>query len=105
MKTQKQIQEVVEEPYYKTDHYHCWTEKKPPCGQKVEHFKCCLCEELNPKITSLVDSVREDYNELIMAVANKNKGETRHATALRYIKNAEQPNGQAQESPKITPTK
>jgi hypothetical protein len=32
------------------DHSHCWTQKNPPCGQKIEHYKCCLCEKLNPKI-------------------------------------------------------
>ena len=29
------------------------------------------------------------YHELIMAVENKYKGETRHQTALRYIKNGQ----------------
>lgn len=36
--------------------------------------------------------VEEKYNELIMAVGNKYPGETRHKTALRYIKNAENSN-------------
>ncbi len=36
--------------YYKIDHTHCWSSKNPPCGQKIEHLKCCLCEETNPKI-------------------------------------------------------
>ena len=31
-----------------------------------------------------------EYQELIMAVGNKHEGETRHQTALRYIKQAEQ---------------
>lgn len=31
----------------------------------------------------------EKYNELIMAVEKKHEGETRHETALRYIKQAE----------------
>ena len=35
----------------------------------------------------------ELYNELIMAVGNKYKGETRHETALKYIKRAEAVNG------------
>lgn len=48
------IKDREEEPYYKTDHYHCWQEKKPPCGQRIEHLKCCLCEEPNPKIKSLL---------------------------------------------------
>jgi hypothetical protein len=40
----------------------------------------------------------ERYNELIMAVENKYPGETRHETALRYIREAETSNnGPAQE--------
>ena len=33
---------------------------------------------------------KEKYNELIMAVARKWPGETRHDTALKYIKRAEE---------------
>ena len=33
--------------------------------------------------------IQEKYNELIMAVAKKFTNETRHETALRYIKEAE----------------
>ena len=33
--------------------------------------------------------LREDYNELIMAVGNKYPDETRHQTALRYIRQSE----------------
>jgi predicted nucleic acid-binding Zn-ribbon protein len=33
--------------------------------------------------------IENKYQELIMAVGNKYPGETRHQTALRYIKNAE----------------
>lgn len=40
----------------------------------------------------------EAYNELILAVGNKHPNETRHQTALRYIKNAEEPQGEAQEA-------
>lgn len=38
---------------------------------------------------------REKYNELIMAVESKHEGETRHETALRYIKQVEQGSNQA----------
>jgi hypothetical protein len=41
-------------------------------------------------------SVGDKYNELIMAVGNKYKGETRHQTALRYIKMAEESQDKAQ---------
>lgn len=32
---------------------------------------------------------KHEYNELLYAVANKFPGESRHETALRYIRNAE----------------
>lgn len=35
------------------------------------------------------ERVEKLYEELIMAVGNKYKGETRHQTALRYIQQAE----------------
>lgn len=34
--------------YSQQDHIHCWESKTPPCGQKVGHLKCCLCELRNP---------------------------------------------------------
>lgn len=40
--------------------------------------------------------LREQYNELIMAVGQKHPGETRHQTALRYILLAEQHSDEAQ---------
>lgn len=36
------------------------------------------------------DRSLDDYNELIMAVARKFDGESRHETALRYIREAEE---------------
>lgn len=33
-------------------HVHCWEQKNPPGGQKIEHLKCCICEKKNPKATS-----------------------------------------------------
>lgn len=48
-----------EENYSQHDHVHCWESKKPPCGQKIEHLKCCLCEKLNPKIHTLLTAERE----------------------------------------------
>lgn len=38
--------------YYKRDHSHCWESEKPPCGQKVKHFECCLCKELHPDMAA-----------------------------------------------------
>jgi hypothetical protein len=39
---------------------------------------------------SSIETLRK-YNELIMAVAKKYQGESRHDTALRYIRQAELP--------------
>ncbi len=38
-----------------------------------------------------LETIRENYYELIMAVENKYPGETRHQTALRLIKEVQQP--------------
>lgn len=35
------------------------------------------------------DAIRKSYNELLYAVETKHDGETRHETALRYIKETE----------------
>ncbi|HAR37923.1 MAG TPA: hypothetical protein DCS09_04735 [Porphyromonadaceae bacterium] len=35
------------------------------------------------------DELQRKYNELVMAVSRKFPGETRHQTALRYIRQAE----------------
>jgi hypothetical protein len=59
-----------------------------------------FCDQSIEKVTNLLSSTRQQvqkemveienkYQELIMAVGNKYSGETRHQTALRYIKNAE----------------
>ena len=50
----------IEEKYSEIDHYHCWLRKNPPCGQKIEHYKCCLCEKLNPKIRLDFDSYKQE---------------------------------------------
>jgi hypothetical protein len=42
--------------------------------------------------------IKDKYQELILAVENKHQGETRHQTALRYIKNAEKSSGQVSEN-------
>ena len=49
-------------PYNQIDHSHCWTSDSPPCGQKIKHFKCCLCEKLHPNITELTATTRELRN-------------------------------------------
>ncbi len=51
------------------------------------------------------NSLRELYNELIMAVEKKHEGETRHQTALRYIRERESvtPNPQTATSTQPSP--
>ena len=41
-------------------------------------------------VAAAPDMVQEKYHELLYAVGNKWPGETRHETALRYIRQAEQ---------------
>ncbi len=41
------------------------------------------------RIAGNVGELEKNYNELLMAVARKFPGETRHQTALRYIQEAE----------------
>jgi hypothetical protein len=53
-------QEENKPEYSEIDHGHCWESKNPPCGQKIEHFKCCLCENLNPKIKDVVAETRRE---------------------------------------------
>ena len=52
---------------------------------------------LRQQLTTLqarLATVEGAYSELIMAVGNKYPGESRHATALRYIQKAEAPTNQ-----------
>ena len=49
----------IEKKYNHIDHTHCWISGNPPCGQKIKHFKCCLCEMTNPEITDIIDQTLE----------------------------------------------
>ncbi len=55
-------------PYNQTDHTHCWESKNPPCGQKIEHLKCCLCELFNPKV---LKETKEAYWEGIKVMSEE----------------------------------
>lgn len=44
-------------------HVHCFESKKPPCGQRIAHLRCCLCEILNPIVTTLLEAEREKGTE------------------------------------------
>lgn len=52
--------------YSEHDHSHCWESKKPPCGQRIKHFECCLCQKLNPKISRLLQKERENWKTAIL---------------------------------------
>lgn len=49
------------------------------------------CRQLETTATgeTEIEQLRALYNELIYAVASRHKGETRHETALRYIREVE----------------
>ena len=87
MKTPQEVEKVVEE----------FDEKFPlpkflalSGGKGVERdaIKNWLRQTLQT-LTNQIERAREKYNELIMAVESKYEGESRHETALRYIKEAE----------------
>lgn len=50
-----------------------------------------LARSLPPTDAPRVRELQAKYNELLFAVARKHAGESRHETALRYIRNAEAP--------------
>jgi len=58
------------------DNFKTWLAFKLIASRHKEEF-------LNEEYT------RKKYHELIMEVGNKHSGETRHETALRYIRQAE----------------
>lgn len=49
------------EPYHMHDHYHCWQDKNPACGQKIKHFECCLCKKEHPEI----EAERQRCDEMV----------------------------------------
>lgn len=55
----------------------------------AEKLRAEAAERERDEAMAELASVKADYHELIMAVGNKYPNETRHQTALRYIKNAE----------------
>ena len=51
---------------------------------------CPDCGLVEAGVMQKITDLEEKYNELIYAVATKYPNETRHQTALKYIKKAEQ---------------
>lgn len=58
---------------------------------------CSLHEAYDAGAKNLIraEATVAKYQELLYAVGNKHSGESRHETALRYIRNAEESNGPA----------
>lgn len=54
--------------YHHIDHTHCWEEENPPCGQKIEHYKCCLCEMVNPKCKCMDTQHTEQWRSEVAAL-------------------------------------
>lgn len=51
--------------YNKHDHTHCFDDKNPPCGQRIKHYMCCLCEKKNPElINRLIERVEKECDEI-----------------------------------------
>jgi hypothetical protein len=80
-KERKTVEEVVEDILNITGRYGMGMIAKSRITEVVEAEREYQREEL--------EGVVKDYQELIMAVESKFEGETRHQTALRYIKQAE----------------
>lgn len=55
--------------YYKLDHSCCFESDKPPCGQRIKHFECCLCKELNQLV--------KEERERIVGIIEAEKGLSR----------------------------
>lgn len=71
-------------------------EQNEPIAEVISNNRAGMYDEL-PIGTLLytnpapIPEVEAKYNELIMAVGRKFKGESRHATALKYIRQMEEP--------------
>ena len=59
-------------------------------NELLKQVETNLCELHNVALAEL-ESLRKDYNELLFAVGHKYQSESRHQTALRYIRRAEEP--------------
>lgn len=54
-------------PYNQRDHSHCFDQKSPACGQKIDHLYCCLCKKPNVRgwKECQTQPALEDPNEII----------------------------------------
>ena len=60
-------------------------------GEQIEHLRDLSTQD--------VHELKQKYDELIFAVGNKCPGESRHETALRYIRRAEDSGGPRTQEP------
>lgn len=78
------------------EHYgscgECGIELSDPANVDVSELAKLLTE--NAALTAKLAVATEKYNELLMQVSMVHEGESRHETALRYIRKAEAPNNQ-----------
>lgn len=56
-----------------------------PDGKGDEHAECPKCHEL----AGIEDTIEHRYYSLIFKVGNRYTNESRHMTAMRYLKDAE----------------
>jgi hypothetical protein len=61
-----------------------------PHGREDGLAECPCCKKMGGDD----DSIEKRYFQLIFQVGNKYEGESRHMTALRYLKNAEDGNSE-----------
>jgi len=75
-KTESTETSGTETNYNQIDHSHCWEEDEfdaiphtiPPCGQRIKHLKCCLCEVLNPQVKILLTKAKEEEQNRILDI-------------------------------------
>lgn len=97
MTTSNEVREDIMAAYNITECLPCIkiTTSKQKNPHKHGNYTCAYCKTRFLKIKDVEDhfkicvDVKEKYNELLMAVARKFPNETRHETALRYIREAE----------------
>lgn len=56
---------MSKEPYDQIYHQHCWEVRKPPCGQRIVHYECCLCKRLNPMIAAALGEQSKEIADRI----------------------------------------
>ena len=58
---------------------------------RVAEYERCIDMNYLTGLQVRIAELEKDYNELLMQVGHKFEGETRHQTALKYLRRAEEP--------------